>query len=60
MNWNAVEIFSLCVGIVKYEEVKKLKIQFLAGNTYFYARLWTLIVLHQFSILKCHQTQGHN
>jgi len=37
-------------GIVKYEQVKQMKMQFLAGNSYFYGRLWVLIILHQFLI----------
>ena len=35
-------------GIVEYSQVKQLKEQFLAGNNYFYNRLWVLIVLHRF------------
>ncbi|KHD05761.1 hypothetical protein PN36_08945 [Candidatus Thiomargarita nelsonii] len=35
-------------GIVKYESVEQLKIQFLAGKNYLYNRLWTLIILHKF------------
>jgi asparagine synthase (glutamine-hydrolysing) len=37
-------------GIVKYEQVKQMKRQFLAGNSYVYGRLWALIILHQFLI----------
>ncbi|NJO01271.1 MAG: hypothetical protein HC880_05855 [Bacteroidia bacterium] len=35
-------------GLVKYEPVEQLKNKFLKGQTYYYNRLWTLVVLHQF------------
>jgi asparagine synthase (glutamine-hydrolysing) len=35
-------------NIVKYPQVKTLKEKFLAGNRYYYNRIWALIVLHQF------------
>jgi asparagine synthase (glutamine-hydrolysing) len=35
-------------GLVKYEAVKVMKEKFLKGNSYYYNRLWSLIVLHQF------------
>jgi asparagine synthase (glutamine-hydrolysing) len=35
-------------NIVKYPQVKALKEKFLAGDKYYYNRIWALIVLHQF------------
>jgi asparagine synthase (glutamine-hydrolysing) len=46
LNKNIIEMY----GIVKYEVVHKMKEKFLKGNTYYYNRLWALIVLHQFLI----------
>jgi asparagine synthase (glutamine-hydrolysing) len=37
-------------GIVKAEPVQLMKASFLKGNTYYYNRLWTLVVLHQFLV----------
>jgi len=34
-------------GIVKYEEVEKLKKEFESGVDFVYNRLWLLIVLHK-------------
>lgn len=34
--------------LVDYKQVKQLKEAFLAGNTFYYNRLWVLILLHQF------------
>ncbi|TAE68662.1 MAG: asparagine synthase (glutamine-hydrolyzing) [Bacteroidetes bacterium] len=36
------------IGIVKYEMVENIKKKFFKGQTFFYNRLWALIVLHQF------------
>jgi len=35
-------------GIVHYSQVKTLKEKFLAGEKYYYNRVWALVVLHQF------------
>jgi asparagine synthase (glutamine-hydrolysing) len=35
-------------GIVKPEMVEMLKNKYLKGNTYFYNRVWVLMLLHQF------------
>ncbi|TAE17957.1 MAG: asparagine synthase (glutamine-hydrolyzing) [Bacteroidetes bacterium] len=35
-------------GIVKPEMVEMLKTKYLKGNTYFYNRVWVLMLLHQF------------
>ncbi|GAB4124371.1 MAG: asparagine synthase (glutamine-hydrolyzing) [Raineya sp.] len=34
--------------LVEYKQVEKIKNAFLAGDTFYYNRLWVLIVLHQF------------
>lgn len=36
------------IGLVKYEMVENIKKKFFKGQTFFYNRLWSLIVLHQF------------
>lgn len=35
-------------NIVHYQPVKQMKTSFLAGDSFYYNRLWVLIVLHQF------------
>ncbi|MCU0444669.1 MAG: asparagine synthase (glutamine-hydrolyzing) [Microscillaceae bacterium] len=44
LNENMVKHY----GLVKYEAVDSMKKYFLKGNSYYYNRLWALIVLHQF------------
>jgi asparagine synthase (glutamine-hydrolysing) len=44
LNENIIKHY----GLVKYEAVDSIKKQFLKGNSYYYNRLWALIVLHQF------------
>ncbi|HLG35820.1 MAG TPA: asparagine synthase C-terminal domain-containing protein, partial [Bacteroidia bacterium] len=48
LNKNIIERF----GIVKYEEVQKLKAEFFTGKNYLYNRLWLLIVLHKWLVGK--------
>jgi asparagine synthase (glutamine-hydrolysing) len=36
------------IGIVKYQLVEVMKNKFFKGQTYYFNRLWALIVLHQF------------
>ena len=35
------------VGIINFEEVKKLQKQFYEGKDYLYSRIWLLVVLHK-------------
>jgi asparagine synthase (glutamine-hydrolysing) len=44
LNENIIKHY----GLVKYEAVDSIKKQFLKGNSYYYNRLWALIILHQF------------
>jgi asparagine synthase (glutamine-hydrolysing) len=44
LNENIIKHY----GLVKYEVIDSMKKQFLKGNSYYYNRLWALIVLHQF------------
>ena len=39
-------------GLVKYQQVKELKNDFLGGKDYLYNRLWALILLHKWMIEK--------
>ncbi|HEY6160181.1 MAG TPA: asparagine synthase (glutamine-hydrolyzing) [Bacteroidia bacterium] len=40
-------------GIVRKEEVKKLRTEFAAGRSFLYNRLWALIVLHKWMTKNC-------
>jgi asparagine synthase (glutamine-hydrolysing) len=54
LGWLITDYLSKAVvekyGIVKYEEVERMKKEFHHGSNYLYNRIWLLIVLHKWLI----------